>query len=572
MNQSTLHNELKNLEGIIHQHPETGKLTAASYVRHYTNRLFGAPFQLLNSVDMRFDEVNKHLGNEFLRNFMLNSPILRIRPGMPKYTGGTEDDNLFDMVKNLYFAPNTSDNSLVDNLLQLIAKSTVFKSGSKLQRRMFGFRETYYDYMQYVNYMCRSCATFLYLTDGEKFPTGAFTSTKDEYSESTMVDFAEFDWSNYRMLNNTTAQSPLSYLRSLIGHTADPFFSRMYGDEWKSNPVEALDGWLNSRMGLNTSDMLDTFDLVDQLDFAEMTEHGGVAGVIGSKVTTVDFLVEPGQYQESLTNQTAPSIVESSIDALKGSIGDEIGWITNSHADTGVVGGIMEFLGSGIESASVAVGQLVEGVSGGFMGGLFSGAVSSVKGQKMIYPEIYKSSNSTMNYPFKVLLSSPYGDVYNYYMNIIVPLMHLISLAAPRMVTANTVASPFIVQAYIPGQCTIQLGIISEMNITKNPNGNRVSVNGFPLEVEVSFTIKELYNAMSISPANDPASFLFNETLNDYMSNLAGLIPSIDTNTKHKQATFNALESYIAGGGVFEDIGNVIVEKLEDWANPFANR
>lgn len=564
MKKEWLSGELGDLEGIMYQDPETGKRTIMRYTDKYTNRLFGAPFQLLDSVDKRFVGVNENVGSEYLRNFILNAPILRIRPGMPKYTGGdTDGEGLWNMVKGLYFSSNTSELSGVQGLLQLIGKTTIFSAGSRLQRRMFGFRETYYDYMQYVNYMCRSCATFLYLTNGDKFPDGAFPS-----GSTTMESFSKFKWENYRMMDNAKTSSPLNYLSQLFGHAADPLLKDVIGEH---DTNEVVDGWLNSRMGMSSSNVLDIYDLTDQIDFVNMTERGGVTGVIGQKTTCVEFMVEPQAVTESLSNKTGSSLVEQGIDALRESIGSEIGWITNSHADTGMIGGMMEFLGSGLETATTAVAGMAEGLTGGFVGGLFSGAVASVKGQKMIYPEIYKSSDSKMNTNFEIILSSPYGDVYNYYMNIIVPLMHLIALAAPRMVTANTVSSPYIVQAYIPGTYTCQLGIISEMNITKNPNGNRVSVNGFPLEVKVTFTIKELYNALSISPANDPASFLFNETLNDYMANLSGLIPSIDTYTKQREATFYALEEYIKNGWT-EDIASVVGEKFENWANPFANR
>ena len=178
----------------------------------------------------------------------------------------------------------------------------------------------------------------------------------------------------------------------------------------------------------------------------------------------------------------------------------------------------------------------------------------------MIYPKIYDSSNSDTNYSFKVHLSTPYGDPYNYYINIVVPLMHLIALAAPRMVTSNTVGAPFIVQAFIPGLCTIQMGIVSSLHISKNPDSNRISVNGYPL-----------YNAMSISPANDPASFLFNETLNDYMANLAGLIPSIDTYNAQRRVAFDNLGTYL-GHELVPDIAAAAVEKLEDMFNPFIAR
>ena len=190
----------------------------------------------------------------------------------------------------------------------------------------------------------------------------------------------------------------------------------------------------------------------------------------------------------------------------------------------------------------------------------------------MIYPKIYKKSDSSMDYEFTVTLTSPYGDLYNYYMNIVVPLMHLIALAAPRMVTANTTTSPYLVQAYIPGMCTCNLGIVKQMTITKNPTTKHVSVNGFPLTVKVTFTIEELYNAMSISPANDPASFMFNETLNDYMANLAGLIPSTDTFTAQRQNAFENMAQYMSAGGIGNDIAQTFVEKIENTVNPFTGR
>jgi hypothetical protein len=138
------------------------------------------------------------------------------------------------------------------------------------------------------------------------------------------------------------------------------------------------------------------------------------------------------------------------------------------------------------------------------------------------------------------------------------------------MVTSNTVASPFLVQAYMPGMCTCNLGIISNMTIVKNPDQYHVSVNGFPLTVKVNFTIKELYNAMAISPLDDPSSFLFNESLNDYLANIAGLMPSMDTYTTQRQAMFSNLESYFEDGVFAEDAAEYVLTKYEDKITPLA--
>lgn len=553
--------ELSALEGLHGQHPETGDGlgSGASYLQEYTNRVFGAPYQLLDSVDARFPSINKYLGNEYLKNFMLNSPILHIKPGLPKYTGGTDANAISTGIKNIYMNSTQGGMSTASALINQLAKSTVFGGGSKLQKRMFGFRECYYDYMQHVNYMCRSMATFLSLTEsGKGFPTGTFAAGSNKIQE-----FSNFKWQNYRMMANTKVLSPWEYLKQLGDSTAIGAVANTLGS--------GLNGFLsiiNPFNGNNLNDLLGEAanSISDAWEFASNT---AMSDVMANKISTVEFMVEPIQFSESLANTSEPSLIESTIDAIGASVGSELAWITNSNVDFGMLEGATEVLGDTLDSAVGMLNGLTQNTAGGFVSNLFSGAINSIKGQKMIYPEIYKTSASHMDYQFSITLTSPYGDIYNYYMNIVVPLMHLIALASPRMVTSNTVTSPYLVQAYIPGMCTCQLGIIESMNITKNPSTKHVSVNGFPLTIKVEFTIKELYNAMSISPANDPASFLFNETLNDYMSNLAGLSPSIDTYTKQRKNAFKNMGDYINSGDWANDIANKFVTKVEDMYNPF---
>lgn len=568
--------ELTALEGVLGQNPETGAGGGGSYLGEYTNRLFGAPFQLLDSVDGRFGSVNANLGNEYLRNFLLNSPILHIRPGMPKYTGGREDglgQGLANTAKNMYMDTTVGGMSAVESLVDSLAKGTIFSAGGKFQKRMFGFRETYYQYMQHVNYMCRSMATFMSLTGGNGFPSGTFGSTGFQ-------QFSSMDWAQYRMMSSSVSQTPLEIL-GRYGDAALEAVTTTVG-QIASLPVravgavssgasaaynylnpDAVDGNVFETISSKANELASSMTSYD-------TQH--ISEVMANKITSVEFMVEPVQFTETLTNETATSTIESMVDAITNGVGTEIAFITNSDADLGAIGGIFDFLGDSASSAAEMIGDLSKSVTGGFVNNVFSGALQSIKGQKMIYPKIYKKSESSMDYEFTVTLTSPYGDIYNYYMNIVVPLMHLIALAAPRMVTANTTTSPYLVQAYIPGMCTCNLGIVKQMTITKNPTTKHVSVNGFPLTVKVTFTIEELYNAMSISPANDPASFMFNETLNDYMANLAGLIPSTDTFTAQRQNAFENMAQYMSAGGIGNDIAQTFVEKIENTVNPFSGR
>jgi len=564
--------EIESLNGSLDQNAQTGGRHLSS-VQNYTNRLFGAPYQLLESVDRRYDGINKHVGSEYLKHFLLHSPILYIKPGMPRYTGDEDAGGMFQSIADIYKAKESGHITLPAAGLLELSKYTLFKVGSQLQQRMFGFRPTYMEYMSYVNYMCRSVAMLMGLTAIEGvsgvstgLPNGTFTTSPDADGELKFEAFETLRWENYRM----SADQYVPRIHEQFGQVVTVPLSHLAN--FASGVVDTLNSGVNfiksfGRKNKDTNDFMEEYQQV----WAEQTEDDPSWYELGTnKINTVMFNVDPISFTEGLANNAESSQIESSIDAISGGIGSEIAFMTNSRADHNILGKLAGFIGGAVESASLKLSELASNATGGFLHNLFSGAIHSIKGQKMIYPKIYKSSESNMDYQFSVTLSSPYGDAYNYYMNVVVPLMHLIGLAAPRMMTSNTTASPFLVQAYIPGMCTCQLGIINQMEIVKNHTMKHVSVNGFPLTIKVSFTVKELYNAMAISPAHDPASFLFNETLNDYLANLAGLIPSTDTYYRQKAIGLVNMDTYFKKE-MWDDIFAKGQQGFENWFPP-ANR
>lgn len=550
---NTLGSELQALDGIHAQDIETGSNNVRSALGNYTNKLFGAPYQLLDSVDRRFPSINSNVGSEYLRNFLLHSPILHIKPGMPRYTGGDDPSSVFRQMQNAYIGSSTENSSLSQSLITALAQKNIFSAGSRLQRRMFGIRPTYNEYMMYVNYMCRSVAILLGLTDSKKntgLPNGTFLN------DMKFSRFESIRWENYRMMGN-------SYVDSSVEHLTK--FKTAAGITASGETVSASLQYVNP-LG---EDFFSNDSFANKVTSAwDEAMNTSFADVISGRIQSLMLMVEPVSFTENLNNDTGSSFIEGAIDGITDSIGSEIAFVTGSKVDTGILGKFASFMGSGMESISMNLGKIVESGTGGFATNLFSGAIQALKGQKMIYPEIYKTSKSTMDYEYSMTLTTPYGDIYNYYMNIVVPLMHLIALATPRMITSNSVASPFLVQSYIPGICTCQMGIVSNMTIVKNPSQKSVSVQGFPLTVKVTFQIKELYNALSISPAHDPASFMFNETLNDYMSNLAGLIPSMDTFSKQRASMFENLSQYFENSEWASDMAESITQEITDVFTP----
>ena len=518
------------------QNPETGLINKGENdLSRYSTRLFGAPFQLMDSVDARFPEVNTEVGSEYLRNFLINSPILYIRPGMPKYTGG-DSSGVLDTIDEIRAASGsraTGGKAAASVAWSIAKNTTILGNGGKLQKRMFGFRETYLEYMQYVDYMCRTVAILMgipQMAASGVMPEGTFVASGG--GQATFQPFQSIRWKDYRMSGQYVKSA--GEMATDLGMSAAKDIGNMIGNIGRS---------IVGAEKANTSSALD---------------------MLRNKVSNVQFMVHPENFTEELTNTTGPSLIESMISGMTDGIGSEIAFMTNSNLDMGLVGDVAEFLGNAAGQIGLNMDRLKTfAVGDGLASNIFSGALGALKGQKMIYPEIYKSSEATMDYSFSVTLSTPYGDPYNYYMNIVVPLMHLIALVAPRMMTSNTIASPFLVQAYIPGMCTCELGIVRNMSITKNPKSNHVSIHGFPLTVEVRFTIHPLYRNISISPAHDPSSFLFNETLNDYLANIAGLVPSVDTYMEQRGSMIENANQYFKNGTYLEEMASKINEKIE---------
>jgi hypothetical protein len=183
-----------------------------------------------------------------------------------------------------------------------------------------------------------------------------------------------------------------------------------------------------------------------------------------------------------------------------------------------------------------------------------------VKGENIVFPEIYQSSSYTKGYSITIHLRSPYGSKLAYYLNIFVPMMHLIALALPKQATANSTASPFLVKAYVDGIFSCNLGIVSSLSISKSSDGWNSS--GLPNEVDVTLNIADLYSSLSISPSTQPQLFVNNYSLIEFLATNCGLnLANQDTLAKKAEIIASSLKTS------FTDIDNNIGSMINEYIN-----
>lgn len=226
---------------------------------------------------------------------------------------------------------------------------------------------------------------------------------------------------------------------------------------------------------------------------------------------------------DSFSNETSESMIASKVNSLS-DYGRELNFLLGTaSAETGYK---LDALTS-MENLDDSVATKFADSLGSFgtPGKIFKSLTNSIQtvaaGGKIIFPEIWSDSKFSRSYSIKLKLVSPDGDDLSIYLNIIVPILHLLGFTLPReSTTSHGFISPFLVRAFYKGLFNVDMGIITDLNIEKGKEGAWTK-SGIPTVVDVSFTISDLYDNMYMTDTDhNPVR---NIILMDYIGNLCGI-------------------------------------------------
>lgn len=488
-------------------------------------RVFGLPYQFPETVDPRFSDVTSTIGRSYLNNIRLQAPILTIIPGNPYYLPGEDKGVRVSMGQSIIDNADT-------NTFKWLKKNTVdnkdLKAGDTV--RYYDFAPAYQDYIQYVNIMLRTIAGFLELKD-----------TLDG------VSFQQYNWSYYK--DNETGSRNLTdeKSKSNMQNDAKKVFTNNYRYTPKKKKVKYTENGKTKTKteyeAVENKDKLGEYQVLYQttntvksstkkskkygiLQGTFKTVADKAASVATSLYATITnmqyvrFCVDPTSgFTENYNNETGTSMLKGAFD--NGSdVLKEVSFIINSGGAGENADGFKELINSATDSLSNALnGNNVTSI----LSRLLNLTGNVIKGSNVIMPDIYKSSSRPTSYQFTVHLKAPYGNKLGIYMDNLVPLMHLVCLAIPKQSTANTYDSPFLVKAFMDGVCNINLGMITDLQVNKTVSEQSWTVDGMPNEIDVTFTITDLYSDLTMSPQENPILFLNNTSLIEYLANTCGM-------------------------------------------------
>ena len=481
-------------------------------------RLFGLPYQFTDAVDPRLNNVSSSIGSKFLQNMVIEGPICTFIPGEPDYLP----------------SENTSDKKISTTALLLEGAASGFSSIKSFldsstvdDFRLYDFKRTYTEYMKYVNILCRAGATFLELN-----------------TELDGTRFQSYDWRNYRQDSDaysTITGNAVNSAANAVKNAAANAINNVYG---------AITGNEGNFLFETTTAAEDTESSIEDI----LTNHNYVQFYVDSDVSASD----------SFSNSTAESQLKSLIDTGSNYL-KELSFMLNSggidteaftsfidDAASGLQTGIQQVLGSG-NMISSALSRIIN------LGG------NVLKGENIIIPDVYQSSDYSKNYEVTIHLRTPYGTRLGYYMDIFVPMMHLLALGLPREASANSYGSPFLVKAFMEGQFTINLGIVESIMISRVRES--LSVDGLPTEVDVTLQIKDLYSDLAMSPQSSPIMFVNNSSLIEFLATNCGLSLISPNIKKRMELTLGTIAESITS--IPDNISSAIKEAVDNQITAF---
>lgn len=275
---------------------------------------------------------------------------------------------------------------------------------------------------------------------------------------------------------------------------------------------------LAKNMGLSSREMIignksKTCDIVDwgkyNVDVDRQSAFDEILGLDGG----VSFAYDAqSSVSDSINTTTGDSALASLLNQSSSKV-REINFLMGSAAGKSFLNNSSEgFANSGpIDSVLGRIGSLVN---------------NTISGMNVRFPEIWQDSSSSKDYSLDMKFVAPYATPFCIWRYVLVPFVHILSLAAPRSTRrVNSYVAPFLIRAFSKGYFNVEMGMITGITWKRFGDGDMISADGVPTQIDVTVDFKDLYHALTISPwkTTNLGLFFNNTGLIDLLGTLSGV-------------------------------------------------
>ena len=308
-------------------------------------------------------------------------------------------------------------------------------------------------------------------------------------------------------------------------------------------------------------------NILRRFNWMRAKENSFLKNLLGSGSHIVVYPDGLNSISEDFGNSTRESSLVSQVNGYSDTI-KEINYFMTGSADSAYANMLQN---DGFDTALSGIQETVNQFTGGHgvLGALLGNSTTILSGGKLVFPELWSDSDYDRSYSIDIKLRTPDADDLSIYLNIIVPLIHLMALTAPRdfETNSNGYVAPFLVSAFCRSLFSIDLGIITSLNISKGGEGNWAASSNLPTSVDVSLSIKDLYKSMYMSKVSgltssgELAKFVGNDSEMEQLMNLAGVNITASSVAAKRLALYgNLADNKLTGIG--SRIGNKLMNDL----------
>lgn len=235
---------------------------------------------------------------------------------------------------------------------------------------------------------------------------------------------------------------------------------------------------------------------------------------------SVAFYINAGQssFNESSSNSTEQSTLVEGLSGKAQGMVKELRFLMGNVMDDTAISDASK---ASYEGAVRKVFNSVNFTNNAVISQLTDYGLTIVNGANVAYPEVWKDSQYGKGYNIEIRLVSPYGDKESIFTNIMVPMFHIIAFAMPRQIGRAGYMHPFLIRAFCKGWFNCNMGMVESINIKKAAQGGW-SQGGLPTEMDISISIKDLYENLSIARTTDLSAFSNTEYL-DFIGTMCGV-------------------------------------------------
>ena len=243
--------------------------------------------------------------------------------------------------------------------------------------------------------------------------------------------------------------------------------------------------------------------------------------MFGTQQVVPFFLDAETSISESYSNSTTESMISQNVNGYSQQA-RELQFLMGSGETKSILNQVSNVLVESTANLANGLGELGSLVVGkNLISKVANNITTIVTGGKIVFPEIWSDSSYDRSYSVNLKLRSPDPDPVSIFLNIYMPIILLVTMAAPRQVgnSSNSFEAPFLIRATYKSFFSIDLGIISGLNISYGGQ-SQFNVLGQPITADVQVELKDMYSTMMVSKR---MGLVHNTAQLDYLSTLAGI-------------------------------------------------